>query len=154
MFWNLQFIRSPRHFRLTPPSSSRHRLCWRTATSTHFWSSTFYTKFHREAMLKSALESLDTASRFEAKGRQYHALFSLEIKFTKRVELWTDLWQVDDIFESLVGSNSLYGSLRSGDEKTDCFAAYKEPVSTGSAPLIEPRTFCHSAKYADGLVPF
>ena len=38
---NLQFIRSARLFRLTPPSRSRHRLCWRTATSTHFWSSTF-----------------------------------------------------------------------------------------------------------------
>ena len=37
----LQFIRSVRLFRLTPPSRSRHRLCWRTATSTHFWSSTF-----------------------------------------------------------------------------------------------------------------
>ena len=37
----LQFFRSARLFRLTPPSRSRHRLCWRTATSTHFWSSTF-----------------------------------------------------------------------------------------------------------------
>ena len=41
---NLQFIRSARLFRLTPPSRSRHRLCWRTtATSSHFWSSTLYT---------------------------------------------------------------------------------------------------------------
>ena len=31
---------------------------------------TIYTTFHREAMLKTALELLDTASRFEAKCRQ------------------------------------------------------------------------------------
>ena len=57
-------------FSLTPPSRSRHRLCWRTATSTHFWSSSLYTTFHREAILKTASEFLDTASRFEAKCRQ------------------------------------------------------------------------------------
>ena len=68
----LQFIRSTRLFQLTPPSRSRHGLCWRTptATSTHFWSSTLYTTFQRETMLKTALELLDTASRFEAKCRQ------------------------------------------------------------------------------------
>ena len=32
----LQFIRSARLFRLSPSSRSRHRLCCRTATSTHF----------------------------------------------------------------------------------------------------------------------
>ena len=42
----LQFIRSIRLFWLSPSSRSRHRLCWRTATSTHFWSSTIYTTFH------------------------------------------------------------------------------------------------------------
>ena len=42
----LQFIRSIWLFRLSPSSRSRHRLCWRTATSTHFWSSTIYTTFH------------------------------------------------------------------------------------------------------------
>ena len=52
------------------PSRSRHRLCWCTATSTHFWSSTLYTTFQRETMLKTALELLDTSSRFEAKCRQ------------------------------------------------------------------------------------
>ena len=36
----LQFIRSARLFQLSPSSRSRHRFCWRTATSTHFWSST------------------------------------------------------------------------------------------------------------------
>ena len=29
-------------FRLTPSSRTRHRFCWRTATSTHFWSSTLH----------------------------------------------------------------------------------------------------------------
>ena len=55
-------------FGLTP-SSIRHRLCWRSATSTHFSSSTIYTTYkftiyttiHREATLKTALELLDTA---------------------------------------------------------------------------------------------
>ena len=42
----LQFIRSIWLFRLSPSSRSRHRLCWRTATSTHFLSSTIYTTFH------------------------------------------------------------------------------------------------------------
>ena len=43
---NLQFIRSARLFFLSPSSRRRHRLCWRTATSTHFWSSTIYTTSH------------------------------------------------------------------------------------------------------------
>ena len=42
----LQFVQSPRLFRLSPSSRSRHRLCCRTATFTHFWSSTIYTTFH------------------------------------------------------------------------------------------------------------
>ena len=33
-------------FWLTPSSRTRHRLRWRTATSTHFWSPTIYTTFH------------------------------------------------------------------------------------------------------------
>ena len=55
----LQFVQSPRLFRLSPSSRSRHRLCCRTATSTHFWSTTIYTTFRREATLKTALELLD-----------------------------------------------------------------------------------------------
>ena len=31
------------------------------------------------------------------------------IKFTKRAELWTDFWHLDDILNPLVGTNSLYG---------------------------------------------
>ena len=55
----IQFIRSARLFRLTPPSRSGHRLCWRTtAASTHFWSSTLYTTFHGEAMLMLGFFSL------------------------------------------------------------------------------------------------
>ena len=56
---------SPRLFRLSPSSRSRHRLCCRTATSTHFWSSTIYTTFHyihyisQRSKLKTALELLD-----------------------------------------------------------------------------------------------
>ena len=42
----LQFIRSILLFQLSPSSRSRHRLCWRTATSTHFCSSTICTTFH------------------------------------------------------------------------------------------------------------
>ena len=55
----LQSIRSARLFRLTAPSRSRYRLCWRTATSTHFWSSNLYTTFHREVKLTGfALKTL------------------------------------------------------------------------------------------------
>ena len=48
MFWDNShtFFRSPRLFRLSPSSRSRHRLCCRTTTFTHFWSSTLYTTFH------------------------------------------------------------------------------------------------------------
>ena len=53
-------------FSLPPPLRSRHRLCWPTATSAHFLSSTS----SREAILKTALELMDTASRLEAKCRQ------------------------------------------------------------------------------------
>ena len=61
----LQFIPSARLFRLSHSSRSRDRLCCRTATSTHFWSSlyilhfTICTTFHRETTLKTAFELLD-----------------------------------------------------------------------------------------------
>ena len=51
-------------FRLIPSSRSRHRLCWRTATSTHFRSSTIYTTFHREATLKRCGYMVGNRSRF------------------------------------------------------------------------------------------
>ena len=55
---------SPRLFRLSPSSRSRHRLCCRTATFTHFWSSTIYTTFHSTHFISQrgnaiALELLD-----------------------------------------------------------------------------------------------
>ena len=36
------------------------------------------------------------------------------IKFTKRTELWIDFWQLYDIFEPLVTTNSLYGKRTVG----------------------------------------
>ena len=66
---------------LTPPSRSRHRFSWRAATST------LYTTFHREAILKTALELLDTASRFDSS---------------------------TTILNPLVGTNSLYGKRTVG----------------------------------------
>ena len=78
----LQFIRRAWLFhQLTPPSRSRHRFSWRAATST------LYTTFHREAVLKTALELLDTASRFDSS---------------------------TTILNPLVGTNSLYGKRTVG----------------------------------------
>ena len=52
-------IRGARLFRFSPSSRS-HRLCWRTATSTHFplcsLHFTIFTIFHTETTLKSAIE--------------------------------------------------------------------------------------------------
>ena len=112
-------------FGLTP-SSIRHRLCWRSATSTHFSSSTIYTTYkftiyttiHREATLKTALELLDTAEDSKPSAdnnTRYSPSQSITewIKFTKRVELWTDFWQLDHIFEP-PGRNELYGKRTDG----------------------------------------
>ena len=103
----LQFIRSARLFQLSPSSRSRHRFCWRTATSTHFWSSTIYryTTFHREATLKTALELLDYSVMIRRQVQKITRVFSLEIK-SKRAELWTDFWQLINIFEP-PGQNEL-----------------------------------------------
>ena len=83
---------------LSSSSRSRNRLCWHTATSAHFGTSR---KDYIHCTQKQC-SRLDTAfnTRFEATGC---------IKFTKRVELWIDFWQLDNIFESLVRTNSLYG---------------------------------------------
>ena len=66
--------------RLSPSLRSRNRLCWHTATSTHFWSSK-NTTLPMETMHKTALELLDTVftTRFEAKCKQEHALYSCVI---------------------------------------------------------------------------
>ena len=68
----LQFIRSARLFRLSPSSRNRHRLCCRTATYTHFWSSTIYTTFNNihYTSQRSNAENCFRASRLEAKCRQ------------------------------------------------------------------------------------
>ena len=57
--------------RLSPSLRSRNRLCWHTATSTHFWSSK-NTTLPMETMHETALEWLDTTftTRFEAKCKQ------------------------------------------------------------------------------------
>ena len=51
---------------------SRHRLCRRATTSTHFFYLPENTRLHREKTLKTALKLLHTAftTRFEAKCRQ------------------------------------------------------------------------------------
>ena len=81
----LQFIRSIWLFRLSPSSRSRHRLCWRTATSIifdpplyilHF---TIYTAFHREATLKTALEFLVYSVKIWSQVQKITRVFSLEI---------------------------------------------------------------------------
>ena len=87
----LQFVQSPRLFRLSPSSRSRHRLCCRTATFTHFWSSTIYTTFQYIHYIS------------QGSNAKYWITASIitreSIKFTKRAELRTDFWQLDDIFE-------------------------------------------------------
>ena len=45
-FYNLSEALGSFGFLIDPSSRSRHRLCCRTTTSTHFWSSTIYTTFH------------------------------------------------------------------------------------------------------------
>ena len=95
-FYNI-FTRSARLFQLTPPSRSRHRLCWRSATSTHFWSSTLYTTFHREAMLMLGFFS----SPHTLYGRVRLARFALKTLTSRFTDFFTDF-----------------------EKKTDCFAVY------------------------------
>ena len=63
------------------PLRLRNRLCRRTATFTHFWSSSKHYIAHGNNAHETSLELLDTAFtiRFEAKCKQWHALFSCEI---------------------------------------------------------------------------
>ena len=64
---------------------------------------TIYTTFHREATLKTALELLDYSVKIRSQVQTItRAILPRHrecIKFTKRAELWTDFWQLDDIFE-------------------------------------------------------
>ena len=83
---------------LSPSLRSRNMLSRYTATSAHFGTS----RKHYVHCTPKQCSRLDTAfnTRFKATGC---------IKLTKRVELWIDFWQLDNIFESLVRTNSLYG---------------------------------------------
>ena len=111
MFWNSTIYRKRRSFGLLPlPSSrSRHRLCWRTATSSHFWSSTIYTTFHHIHYIsqRSNAKNFFWTTGYSVKIRSQVQTITRAIlprhreciKFTKRAELWTDFWQLDDIFE-------------------------------------------------------
>ena len=89
----------------------RSALCYRTATSTHFWSSTIYTTFHyihyisqrrnaKNCFRTTGLQRQDSKTSADNNTRYSSSKSITEcIKFTKRAELWTDFWQLDDIFE-------------------------------------------------------
>ena len=94
----LQFVQSPRLFRLSPSSRSRHRLCCRTATSTQFWSSTIYTTFHyihyisqrsnaKNCFRITGLQRQDSKPSADNNTRYSSSKSITEcIKFTKRAE--------------------------------------------------------------------
>ena len=85
--------------------SSRHRLCCRTATST------IYTTFHyihyisQRSNAKNCFRITGLQRQDSKQSADNNTRFSPSkpitecIKFTKRAELWTDFWQLDDIFE-------------------------------------------------------
>ena len=84
-------------------SRSRHRLCCRTATFTHFWSSTIYTTFHYIHYI-SQRTNAENCFRVTGLQRQEQTISPSKsitecIKFTKKDEFRTDFWQLDDIFE-------------------------------------------------------
>ena len=114
----LQFIRSARLFRLTPPSRSRHRLCWRTPTSTHYWSSTLYTTFHREATLKTALELCRIKIRSQVQTITRAILprnQSPSVSNSQRGRSCEQIFDSSTTFlNPLVGTNSLYGKRTVG----------------------------------------
>ena len=67
---------------------------------------TIYTTFHREATLKINCFRTTGLQRQDAKtsadnNTRYSSTKSITecIKFIKRAELWTDFWQLEDIFE-------------------------------------------------------
>ena len=100
----LQYIRSARLFRLSPSYRSRHKLCCRTATSTHFRSSTIYTTFHyihcisqrsnaKNCFRITGLQRQDSKpSADKCNNTRYSPSKSITecIKFTKRAELQRD----------------------------------------------------------------
>ena len=90
---------------LSPSPRSRHRLCCRTATST------IYTTFHyihyvsqrsnaKNCFKITGLQCQDSKQSADNNTRYSPSKPITEcIKFTKRAELWTDFWQLDDVFE-------------------------------------------------------
>ena len=112
---------------------------------------TIYTTIHRETTLKTALELLDCSVKIRSQVQTLTRANSPSksipecIKFTKRAELWTDFWQLEDIFEPLVGTNSLYGKRTVGRARktltprfTDFFTDFekKKPTVLQSKKLL------------------
>ena len=101
----LRFIQSARLFWLSPSPRSRHRPCCRTATST------ISTTFHyihcvsRRSNAKNCFRITGLQCQDSKQSADYNTRYSPSkpitgcIKFTKRAELWTDFWQLDDVFE-------------------------------------------------------
>ena len=95
----LQFVQSPRLFRLSPSSRSRHRLCCRTATFTHFRSSTIYTTFHYIHYISQGSSAKNCFRNTESqRGRSCEQIFDSSTTF----------------WNPLVGTSSLYGKRTVG----------------------------------------
>ena len=105
----------------------RHRLCCRTATSTHFWSSTIYilhftiyTTFHREATLKTALELLDYSVKIRSQMKTITRAIlprnqSPSVSNSQRGRSWEQIFDSSTTFlNPLVGANSLYAKRTVG----------------------------------------
>ena len=92
------------------PSRSRHRLCWRTATSAHFWSSTLSQTSNSKNCFRITVYSVKARSQVQTITRAIHPRNQLpSVSNSKRG------WSCNQIFDSsttflnpLVGTNSLY----------------------------------------------
>ena len=103
----LQFIRSARLFRLILSSRSRHRLC-RQLTYCHFHSLLILHYIYYISQRSNAkkcfritgLQRQDSKPSADNNTRYSPSKSITEcINFIKRAGLWTDFWQLDDIFE-------------------------------------------------------
>ena len=128
MFWNSTIYPKRRSFGLLPlPSSrSKDRLCWRTATSSHFWSSTIYTTFHHIHYISQ-----------RSNAKNFFWITGYSVKIRNQVQTITRAilprnqspsesnsqrgWSCEQIFDSsttflnpLVGTNSIYGKRTVG----------------------------------------
>ena len=89
-----------RSARLSPFSRSRNRLCRRTATSAHFWST--HGNNAQDWLWKYWIQRSPQDSKPSANNDTCYSLtksITGHIKFTKRVEAWINFWQLDDVFE-------------------------------------------------------